>query len=131
MVWPEAVTPEIWWPLIYLLIPATVGLALANPLQKAWYPTIRDSKSGRPPNGCTGLQARFRPSTASAAVTGVGGEVSHCAPARMVTVYVLPPLEITGAAVARSGATVVALPGMAGLAYRPRTHIRWPRKPIE
>ena len=32
---PEAVIPEIWWLLMYALIPATVGVALAKPWQKA------------------------------------------------------------------------------------------------
>ena len=73
------------------------------------------SKSGRPPNGWTGLQDRFRPRTASAAVTGVNvGVVSHLAPDLIVTVYVSPPLETTGALVARSGIGVVVLPGVAG-----------------
>ena len=59
---------------------------LAKPLQKVWYPTISASKSGRPPNGCVGLQDRLRPSRASAAVTWRAGLVSQSAPERMVTV---------------------------------------------
>ena len=98
----------------FLMADTDVDETLAKPSQNAWYPAISDSKSGRPPNGCVGLHDRLSPRSASAAVTCRGGEVSHIAPVRIVTVNVFAPLLTVGSAVARSGATVVVLPGMAG-----------------
>ena len=71
---------------MYDLIAAVVLPALAKPLQKLAYPLISDSKSGRPPKGCTGLHDRLSPRIASAAVTSRAGEVFHIAPVRRVIV---------------------------------------------
>src|SRR5438034_793088 len=128
MVCPEAVTPdgELWARKFFMAATLAVDPSLANLVQKDWYPTIRVSKSGRPPNGCTGLHARSRPRSASAAVTCRGGVVFHMAPVRIVTVTVLPPSLSAGAAVARSGASfMVPSPGVAGYEYSMRCHIRW------
>src|SRR5712691_164749 len=114
----------------FLMADTDVEETLAKPLQNVWYPTISASKSGSPPNGCVGLQERLRPSSASAAVTCRAGLLSHIAPVRIVTVYVLPPLETVGSAVARSGTTVVVLPAVAGYAYSSRSQGRWPSAPM-
>ena len=45
---------------------------------------MRVWKSGRPPNGCAGLQVRLTPRTTSAAVTWRAGVVFHIAPLRIV-----------------------------------------------
>ena len=58
---------------------------LAKAVQKLCIPSIRVSKSGRPPKGCAGLQLRSSPRTASAAMTWRGGLVFHMTPVRMVS----------------------------------------------
>ena len=64
--------------------------------------------------GETGLQSISMPLTSSAAVTCLGGTVSHITPVLMWYVYVLPPsltppFEIDGTCVAMSGTRLVGI----------------------
>ena len=69
------------------------------------------------------------PRTTSAAVTGRGGVVFHMSPLRMVTVCLRPLSLTTGMPVARSGAGVRVLPGIAGKPYSWRTSAATPGSP--
>ena len=120
-----AMTPGSGVASMYFLIDGASWPASANPSQNCLKPAIRSWKSGRPPNGCAGLQLRLTPITASAAVTWRGGLVFHCAPCLMVIVYVLPsalmpPLSVVGSCSARSGTALSLVAGSAGYANSSR-----------
>ena len=66
------------------------------------------------------LDVKLRMPDSLFGLTPLAGEIPyghylfHLAPVRMVIEYVLPPLLTAGRAVARSGAGIVVLPGIAG-----------------